>query len=266
MPTFVTLDTIQDVMLERKCITWKVFDEEENLLHFYQPAESTLPRDSFNTLEKFLKNITGTNFIIIRVYAPEFKHGRGGDTANTVFRYFYSLRGTGAHTVQTVNAPVAQDGNYLALLEKMNQMQMDFLKQQHERDLKELRAQVKESNKDESDYFTKVAKAIGKEMAKEWLKAEGYEVDADGTPTGKVIADKPAPTKTTTTTETAPAPKSEEIKTVFKRTGDATVRIMKVAKGLGSDYEAVAESFEDIAKLAETNPLKLKQIFDSLKE
>lgn len=269
MPTFVTLDTIQEVMLERKCVAWRIFDEEENQIHDFAPKETTLPRDSFNTLKSFIEPIKGTNFLIIRVYAPEYVRGKGGDTSTTIFKYFYKL-GTGS---KERNEPVngnnysGSDDKYFMLLKEMHAMKLDFVERENKRELEILREELKQQKKEDGNYFERVAKVMGKEFAKEWLKAEGYDVDEDGVPTGKISGtgkEKTEPTKKEETTEDKE--KKEKIKTAFNRTSDATVRIMKVAKTVGSNYDAVAESFEDIAKMAETNPLKLKELFDKLKE
>lgn len=260
MPTYVTLETIQEVMQEKKCITWRVIDEDENQLHYYSPATTTQWRDSFNTLEKFLNGINGTNYVIIRVYSPEYKQGKGGDTATTIFTYYYRLKGAAKSTPDGQTSATGIDANYLAIMNQMHQMRLDFMQERHSQEIERLKEKVKESNSEEKDYFSKVAKVIGKEFGKEWLKAEGYQIDEEGVPIQKAISGTTDPAK-----KPEPA-KVQEVQTIFKRTGDATVRIMKVSKALGSDYEAVAASFEDIATLAETNPLKLKQIFDNLKE
>ena len=76
---------------------------------------------------------------------------------------------------------------------------------------------------------------------------------------------KPGAGKETVNEETAEEAKAE-IKNAFKRTGEASVKIMRVAKKMGGSYDDVAEGIEGIAELAEKNPLELKKIFDQIEK
>ena len=44
MPTYSTLTTIREVMEDKKIVVWKVFDEEKNLLHFFNPVAGLIQK------------------------------------------------------------------------------------------------------------------------------------------------------------------------------------------------------------------------------
>lgn len=261
MPTYTTLETISEVMEQGQCITWRIFDEDENQLHFYTPPVTTKWRDSFNTLKAFISGFTGTGYLMIRIYDPSYKKGtKGGDTSTTIFTYYYKLSpGAGSKSAE----PAGMGGDYMALFTQISDLKRQMEVDAKQREIDELKKELKNDKKSEGDYFERVAKVIGKEMGKEWLKAEGYELDDDDVPIGKVKSKKSV-SGTIDDDDKKEPPK--DAKEAFKRTADATVRVMKVAKNLGSNYGEVAESFEEIAQLAEKDPVKLKQLFDELKK
>lgn len=261
MPVYSTIETIKDGFTSGAAFAytkWKVFDQDDNLMNTFSGLETTTPNDAWSNLETFINKMSGEGYIIIKAYPKEYKWGKGGDTSS-VLKFYYRLSekqnrsGSGFSGGGGISLEM-----YLGQLAEVNNLRTQLAIKEIEEKL------TKKENKD-SSYFERVAGSIGKSFAKEYLKKEGiHDEDED-----EEEAPKPKKKKASvsgTSEEPAKPEEKEKVKETFKRTGEATVRIMKIAKSLGSDYGAVADSFEDIADLAESNPLKLKELFDKLKE
>lgn len=256
MPTYTTLDTIQEVMEDKKIVQWKVHDEDKNLLHHFNPAVTTQAKDSFNTLKKFVLPLKGTNYIIITCYAKAFTGKRGGDTAQTVFRYFYKLDD---------DAPVRKEkesnfsgglgiADYLGLHKQINDLNALIVTQQKDREIADLKEQLKEGNG--KGYFTSAAEAMGKGFFTEYMSKEGFEQVAGGEWVKKGTVGK-------TLTPSAEK-KNDKAAETAKEKGMRGVKAMQVLTSLAGD--AAIDGMEDIAAMAQKNPAKLLEILKEVKE
>lgn len=254
MPVYSTIETIKEGITSGAYTKWKVFDQDENLMNTFVGLESTTPIDAWSNLETFINKMSGDGYIVIKAYPKEFKFGKGGDTSS-VLKYFYRL-----NEQQQSRSGSSFSGSgisldmYLAQMQQINDLRTQLA-------IKEITDKLTVKAVKDTSYFEKVAESIGKSFAQEFIKNNGAgELAASPVAgTGTEIKKEPA---NTIHEEIEP----DKVKTVFKRTGEATVRIMKIAKQYGSDFDAVAESFEDIANMAESNPMKLQELFTKLKE
>lgn len=247
MPVYSSLDTLKEGMNSGDYTQWKVYDQDENLMNTFKGLATTTANDAWTNLENFLNRMTGDGYVIVKMYLKTRQLGKGGDTANDL-KYYYKLKSTQAVPGGGGGGDGISLGTHLALMQENMRLQTELA-------IKEIESKYSKKEVKDTSYFERVAEAMGKSFAKEYLKKEGI---ADGEE-----EEKPAPKQ-------KPAPvagtEPEKVKNAFQRSGVAISRIMKVGKQLGSDYDTVAESMEDMAELAEKNPLKLKQIMDALKD
>jgi len=252
MPVYSTIETIKEGITSGAYTKWKVFDQDENLMNTFVGLESTTPTDAWSNLESFIHKMSGDGYIVIKAYPKEFKFGKGGDTSS-VLKYYFRL-----NEQQQSRAGSGFSGSgisldmYLAQMQQINDLRTQLA-------IKEITDKLTVKQVKDTSYFEKVAESIGKSFAQEFIKKNGAKA-------GEVVAPAISGATEPEPVNKVEQPEPEKIKTVFKRTGEATVRIMKIAKQYGSDFDAVAESFEDIANMAESNPMKLQELFTKLKE
>jgi hypothetical protein len=255
MPVYSTLETIKGAMESAgDYVHFKILDQDENLMTTFKGLASTTPADAFTNLQAFIDKMSGEGYIVIRIYLRTRKFTGGGDTANDL-KFYYRLSQAKQNNFSGGGGGGISLDMYLAQMNEANNLRMELAIE------KLTAAHTKKEVKDTS-YFERVAEAMGKGFAKDYLKGEGiYDEDEDGeqrTPKKK----KPTPVNDDATEED----KKADIKNAFKRTGEASVKIMRVAKQMGGTYDDVAEGIEGIAELAEKNPLELKKIFDQIEK
>lgn len=246
-------------MRDADCIRWKVYDSDENLMRHCNPATTTKSADSYETLKRFLQGLKGEGFVLIVVFirkaTEEDGNGRtrmrkGGDTANSSFSFFYKIgSGDDARPVRELEA-VTNKGNN-DLMQRIFDLQLQMVEQKNSYELKQLRDELKEYRGAGKSYFTEAAEAMAQELYREWKKEKGIAG----------VNEK----KTEPTQQPAPEPVQDSDRAIIKSCVKSAARVMQVAKQYGGDVSDVAQGFEDFAKLAETNPLKLAEIMQQLK-
>lgn len=253
MPVYSGLDTIKEAMQSAgDYVHFKILDQDENLMTTFKGLASTTPSDAFTNLQAFIDKMTGEGYIVIRIYLRTRKFTGGGDTANDL-KFYYRLSSNKQTSLNSggLGGGISLD-MYLAQMNEANNLRMELA-------IERLNAQHTKKEVKDTSYFERVAEAMGKGFAKDYLKSEGI-YDEDEEAPKPLLKKKPAPVADDATSEE----KKAEIKNAFKRTGEASVRIMRVSKQYGGTYDDVAQGIEDIAELAEKNPLELKKIFEQI--
>lgn len=252
MPVYSTLETIKGAMESAgDYVHFKILDQDENLMTTFKGLASTTPADAFTNLQAFIDKMSGEGYIVIRIYLRTRKFTGGGDTANDL-KFYYRLS-----TAKQNNFSGGGGGSgvslemYLAQMQEASNLRMELA-------IEKLTAQHQKKEVKDTSYFERVAEAMGKGFAKDYLKGEGIYDEDDDEPKPRLKK------KTEAVADDTSEDKKAEIKNAFKRTGEASVKIMRVAKQMGGSYDDVADGIEGIAELAEKNPLELKKIFDQI--
>lgn len=269
MPIYSTLKTIEEVMTDKNIIRWKVLSESEDMLHQSEPPESVSARDSFNTLQKFLNELSGNSWVLVYLYDRKYKSNGGGALSQWVYKHYFHLQG---NTQQQNNSGIngagnGMNGDVMALMQQVEALKYQMKEEAKQREIDMLKAEIKNLQaNNRGGYFERVAESIGKSWAQEYLKAEGYNIDDAGNvakSVGAGVNEKPAGTKTEgTETKANAGTSSEAVKEKARKGAAAITRVMKVA----GDTDSVIEGLNDMADLAEKNPMKLIEILQQVKQ
>jgi len=165
MPIYSSLETIKEGFssTHEEYTQWKVFDQDDNLMNVFKGLASTTPSDAYMNLEKFLENMTGEGYVIIKAYPRKMALGKGGDTAQ-VLKFNYRLKAEKANSSgSSAGGGVISLQMYLEQMQRVSELQTQLAIQQITDKL------TKKETKDTS-YFERVAESMGKSFAKEYLR------------------------------------------------------------------------------------------------
>lgn len=246
MPVYSTLETIKEAMTSAgDYVHFKILDQDDNLMTTWKGLATTTPADAFNNLEAFVNKMSGEGYVIIKIYLRNRKFTGGGDTANDL-KFYYRL-GIEKKSFGGGGASSGIDlAMYLNLLGENQRLQTEIA-------IKEITAKYEKKEVKDTSYLEKLGEAMAKTFAKE------FKDKAEETATG--YAQRPLSDNTAQSEQVS----NEVAQTVFKRTGNATARLMKLSKQYGGSYEDIAESIENIAAMAERDPIKLQKLMEDLK-
>ena len=265
---FSTLETIKSVMETGEIIRWKVVSSEEQLMQQLEPPATTPVKDSFAALETFLNGLKGSGYVQINLYDKKYKSNGGGALGSWVYKHFYNLSPAAPGTP----AAAAGINNNSEVHSLITDLKVMIVTQQKDFELQQLKSEIeslKKQGKPEKNNFDRIAGIIGKSFAQEFAKANGYTVTGLGEgeePEIKETVKHKEHTKETTAENNTADEIPTETKDIAKRASGATYDIMKSLTNYGVPMGETAKGFEDLAKLAETNPLKFKALLESLNE
>ena len=187
---------------------------------------------------------------------------KGGDTATTVFTYFYRLS-DGDNLPEKKSSKDSFTGSgglgikdYFDLHKQIADLNALILTQGKDREIAELREQLKEGKG--KGYFESIAEAMGKGWFEEHMQKEGFQKIEGGEWVKRTGSGSPS-------TTSAPATEKEKkaVETA-KEKGMRGVKAMQRLVAVGGD-EAI-NGLEAIAEMAEKNPVKLLEILKEVKE
>lgn len=255
--TYTSWITIENVIKQKNITRFKVLGDDESLIYEHNPAVRETSLDTANTLKDLLDSLEGNNHAVIKLITPEHKGQRGGNTNGTVYKYNYKLK-KGDNSNGRGRGNEYSDNNMFALLLNMTK---ETERLRHEMQLAEIRREMEDLKKRGKDgnmsSLEKVALQIGRGFYQEMKDkngladdtgAENEEIEGTQQPEQKPVKRAVKPSR----------PEATE-KDFAKRSGVAVKRLAKVG-GLG-----VANALEDLADMAETDPMKLVELLKRVK-
>lgn len=143
---FTSIERIKANIIERQRPFWKIYQSDgKNLIGESLEVENLNVQKSAELLETELNNLDGKGYVIVRLYSKPTT--RGGDNSNA---FTYNVRINGIDD-NTQNNNINPGGNNIAMItgfyDKINDLNMKLINQEHDYRFKELERKFEDKNK-----------------------------------------------------------------------------------------------------------------------
>lgn len=142
---FTDLKRIMTNITERQRPFWKIYQQDgKNLIGESSDVENLNCTKSAELLENEINDLDGKGYVIVRLYSKPTT--RGGDNANA-FTYYVKINGADDDQSKSVNPGMNNISMITGFYDKINDLNMKLINQEHDHRFKELERKFEDKNK-----------------------------------------------------------------------------------------------------------------------
>lgn len=268
---YTTLDSLREIMNDVDANRWAVETDDGTVLNEAMDVPpATKANDSWSNLKRYLETLTGSGFVVIKIYTKAYKPNSGGNLKYTCRQYNFRIGNfDGTNGKDNGQNGISGIPDQYGISAQITELKVLIANMQKQAEIEELKRQLTEAKKNKKpEFFESTIKGMMKSAVTEYLQQTGYTiegVDDDEPDEIKITKKKKVGQQTVATDNAAPAAATKLSSDVISsKTTKATVDIMANLAQFGITPSDVAVGMEEMAKMSKENPVKFKEIFTQL--